>query len=267
MKNRGIVYIFISIILIIIVCFFVFIKYDSNEMNPGLLNKKWYHYDNLTGYYDVFYIDNKELKFDTSNKKYESCTGYNYNKSNNELKLNCDKKIIIDKLEENKIVLNIDSKKIVFFDNIDNSLNYEFEVYFKKSMVEFKKEKKVVSEFIKINYSRFLELFNSNEFSYVIFFDNNCSSVDCVLSLNTIEKWITKYNNIYYVNINDFSDKEIESINEINNNFVIDKNYYNGIYPRIMVINNKSIYKDFEIKCKGFDCTSYDNILKEDNYE
>ena len=45
------------------------------------------------------------------------------------------------------------------------------------------------------------------------------------------------------------------------------KNYYNGIYPRIMVINNKSIYKDFEIKCKGFDCTSYDNILKEDNYE
>lgn len=261
MKNRGIVYIFISIILIIIVCFFCFKKFDSNEMDSNLLNKKWYHYDNLTGYYEVFYIDNNGLKFDTSNKKYDACSSYTYNKSNNELKLNCDIKIIVDKLENNKLILNIDSKKFVFFDDIDNTLNYEFEVYFKKSMTEYKKEKKVVSEFIKIEYKRFLELFKSKEFSYVVFFDDSCSSVDCVLSLNTIEKWIAKNNNVYYVDLNDFSDKQMEEINKLNRNFSLDRSYFNGIYPRVIIFNDKTIYKDFEMKCNGFDCSSYDEIF------
>ena len=261
MKNRGIVYIFISIILIIIVCFFYFKKFNSFELDSNLIEKKWYHYDNQTGYYDIFYIDNNSLKYDTSNKKYESCTSYNFNKSNNELKLNCGKKIVFSSIEDNKLILNIDSKNVVFFDDVDSTLNYEFEVYFKKSIVEYKKEKKVINDYIKIDYKRFVELFNANEFSYVVFFDNKCSSVDCVLSLNTIEKWIAKNNNVYYVAIDDFSEKEMESINKLNNNFSLDKNYYNGIYPRVLVINNKTIYKDFEIKCNGFNCTSYENIF------
>lgn len=261
MKNRGILYIFISIILIIIVCFFCLSKYKSNELDSTLLNKKWYHYDNITGYYDVFYIENNGLKYETSNKNYDSCSTYSYNKSKNELKLNCNKSIIFDKVEDNKLVLNIDSKKVVFFDDVDRSLNYEFEVYFKKTIVEYKKEKKVVSEFIKIDYNRFIEIFNGNEFSYVVFFDNKCSSVDCVLSLNSIEKWITQNNNVYYVDINDFSSTQMENINKLNNNFMTDKNYYSGIYPRVIVFKNKTIYKDFEIKCTGFNCTGYDNIF------
>jgi hypothetical protein len=95
----------------------------------------------------------------------------------------------------------------------------------------------------------------------VVFFDNKCSSVDCVLSLNSIEKWITQNNNVYYVDINDFSSTQMENINKLNNNFMTDKNYYSGIYPRVIVFKNKTIYKDFEIKCTGFNCTGYDNIF------
>lgn len=261
MKNRGIVYIFILIILIIVVCIFCLIKFNSGHIDESILNKKWYHYDYLTGYYDVFYIDDVQLKIDFSNEQYKSCTKYTFNKRNNELSLNCDKKIVFDEVIDDKLVLNIDSKKIVFFDDVDNSLNYEFESFYKKSITEYKKEKKVIGEFIKIDYTRFYELFKDKEFSYFVFYDNNCSSVDCVLSLNVIEKWLNKKHNVYYVNINDFSDIQMESINKLNNNFSLDKNYYNGIYPRVIVVNNNEIYKDFEIKCKGFNCTSYENIF------
>ena len=173
MKNRGIVYIFISIILIIIVCFFCLIKFNSGHIDESVLNKKWYHYDNITGYYDVFYIENNVLQLDFTNNKYNSCNEYTYNSSNNELKLDCGKKIIINSIDEDKLILNIDSKKVVFFDNVDNSLNYEFKSFYNKSMVEYKKDKKVISDYIKIDYNRFYELFSEKEFSYFVFFDNN----------------------------------------------------------------------------------------------
>ena len=79
--------------------------------------------------------------------------------------------------------------------------------------------------------------------------------------MNSIEKWITQNNNVYYVDINEFSEGQMESINKLNNNFTIDKNYYSSIYPRVMVFKNKTIFKDFELKCTGFDCTVYDNIF------
>lgn len=261
MKNRGIVYIFISIILIVIACFFVYSKHNSMDIDSNILNRKWYHYDNITGYYDVFYIENNVLQLDFANNKYNSCNEYTYNSSNNELKLDCGKKIIINNIDEDKLILNIDSKKVVFFDNVDNSLNYEFKSFYNKSMVEYKKDKKVVSDYIKIDYKRFYELFSEKEFSYFVFFDNNCSSVDCVLSLNVVEKWISKNNNVYYVNINDFSDDQMRSINNLNKNFSMDRNYYNNIYPRVLIVNDKVIYKDFEFICEGFDCTSYENIF------
>ena len=87
MKNRGIVYIFISIILIIVVCIFCLVKFNSGHIDESILNKKWYHYDNITGYYDVFYIENNLLQLDFSNDKYNSCSKYTYNSSNNELNL------------------------------------------------------------------------------------------------------------------------------------------------------------------------------------
>ena len=79
MKNRGIVYIFVSIILIVITCFFVYSKHNSMDIDSNILNKKWYHYDNITGYYDVFYIENNLLQLDFSNDKYNSCSKYTYN--------------------------------------------------------------------------------------------------------------------------------------------------------------------------------------------
>ena len=261
MKNKGIVYIFISIILIVIACFFCFTKFESNSIDENLLNKKWYHYDYSTGYYNTFYIDLNSFNYDVSKGDYSSCTNYTYNKSSNELRLNCDEKISIVEVKSNRIVLNIDSKNLVFYDNVDSSLNYEFESFYKKSISEYKKEKSVVTELIKINYNRFFELFKENEFSYFIFYDNACTSVDCVLSLDVIEKWINVKSNIYYVNINEFSDEQMLNLNKINKSFSIDRTYYNGIYPRVIVINNGIIHKDFEIKCKGFDCSSYDKVI------
>lgn len=262
MKNRLFVLFFSSIILTIIVCFFCLFKYSSNTLDEHLLNKKWYQYDNSTGYYNTFYMDGINLEYSlpgNTDSEYDSCKKYNYNKSSNELSLDCNKKIQINEVGSNYIVLIIDSKKIKFFDNIDDSLNYEFESYHDKSISEYKNEMSRVSELIKINKSSFIDIFNSGDESRIIFYSDNCTSVDCVLSLDIIEKWISVSGNIHYIDINEFTDEDINAMNILNSDFSVDRNYYNGIYPRVIVIKNSDIINTYEIKCSGFNC---DKIAK-----
>lgn len=258
MKNRLIKVIFVSIIAIIIVCFFCLFKYGKNTLNPNLLNKKWYHYDNSTGYYDTFFMDGVNMSYSLFDEKneYSTCKKYTFNKSRNELTLDCGKKIQIIEINENYIILSIDLKKIKFFSNIDDTLNYEFEVFYDKSISEYRNEMSRVSELIKINPSRFFEIISSDEKSKIIFYGDSCTSVDCVLSLDIIEKMISVSDNIHYVNINDFSDIEMSQLNNINNELSVDKSYYNGIYPRIIIFENNQVVDNYEVKCKGFNCNS-----------
>ena len=94
--------------------------------------------------------------FDEKNE-YSSCKKYTFNKSRNELNLDCNKKIKLIEITDKYIVLDIDLKKIKFFSNIDDTLNYEFELFYNKSISEYKTEMSRVSELIKINSERFLQ--------------------------------------------------------------------------------------------------------------
>lgn len=258
MKNRIIKLIFVSIIVIIIVCFFCLFKYGKNTLDPNLLNKKWYHYDNSTGYYDTFYMDGVNMSYSLYDEKneYSSCKKYTFNKSKNELVLDCGKKIQVIEIKDDYIVLAIDLKKTKFFSNIDDTLNYEFELFFDKSISEYKNEMSRVSELIKINSTRFFEIIGSEDKSKILFYGNSCTSVDCVLSLEKIEKLISLSDNIHYVNIEEFSELEMAQLGNINEELSQDKSYYNGIYPRVIIFENNQVIDNFEVKCKGFNCNS-----------
>lgn len=258
MKNRIVKLIFISIIVIIIVCFFNLFKYGRNTLNSNLLNKKWYHYDNSTGYYDTFFMDGVNMSYSLYDEKneYSSCKKYTFNKSKNELVLDCDKSIKLIEISDNYIILEIDLKKIKFFSNIDDTLNYEFELFFNKSISEYKNEMSRVSELIKVNFDGLYEIIDSEEKSNIIFYGNSCTSVDCVLSLDIIEKMISVSDNIHYVNVEEFSDDDMRKFSELDENLSNKKSDYNGIYPRIIVFENNKVLESFEIKCKGFNCNS-----------
>lgn len=258
MKNRIVIYILSSIVLIIIVCFFCLFKYNNISIDENLLNKKWYQYDNSTGYFNTFYMNENSLSYvlpGKVNSEFLSCKNYHFNKANNQLNLDCGKEIQISEVSEKYIVLTIDSKKIKFFDNVDDSLNHEFESYHKKSIGEYKNEMNRVSELIKINSSSFFEIIESGEKAKFIFYSDNCTSVDCVLVLDLIEK-LVNVENIHYVNINEFTDIEISKLNKLNSELLNNKDYYNGIYPRVIVFENQELIKNYELKCTGFNCTN-----------
>lgn len=256
MKNRFIIYIFGSIILIIIVCFFCLFKYKNITLDDNLLNKKWYQYDNSTGYYNTFYMDENSLSYvltGKENNEFLNCKKYNFNRANNQLNLDCDKEIQINEVNDKYIVLTIDSKKVKFFENVDDSLNYEFESYHKKSISEYKKEMNRVSDLIKVTPSSFFEIIDSGVKSKFIFYSNNCTSVDCVLMLDFIEKLIN-IEKIHYVDIADFNEIDLNKMNLLNEELINDKDYYDGIYPRIIVIEDKEVKENYELKCTGFNC-------------
>jgi hypothetical protein len=69
-------------------------------------------------------------------------------------------------------------------------------------------------DFIKINYDRMIELLDTNENQTFLVFGDNCSSIECSLLLDVVEKWISTNENMYYVNISEFDQKQLTKLNK-----------------------------------------------------
>ena len=261
MKNKNIRNAIIFIIVVILFVIFQYIRFNSREIDEKIYNKVWYKYNYNTGYYDTFEMNNSTVKYikpSVSNEDdYSNCVNYYYNKKENSLILDCNKKIKILSVDNNSINLIVDNKSKIFFDSIDETTNHEFESYFGKSIIEYKKEKLQAKDFIKINENKLKEIINSDAYSKIVFIGNECTSVDCALALDVMEKWIATTEDVYYFDVNDLNDKLLKYLNNIDNNLVNNINYYDNIYPRIIISKKGKIIDNYEIKCKGFDCTNY----------
>ena len=249
-------------IIIVILVIINFLRYKYNSLADEITNVKWYRYNfNNNGLYDVLEFTNGNINvylptdMNVENE-FDGCTKYTFDKKDNSIKLDCKKDIKITEHDKNKLVLSIDNKKYVYFRNVDDSLNYEFELYFEKSMIDYKKEKEQVTEIIQINEEKLYEIIQSDEYSKVVFIGDKCTSVDCVLALDVVEKWISLSSNVYYYDVNELNNGIINYINKINNSSY-NKDYYNNIYPRIIIFKNNKIVDQYEIKCNGFNCSKY----------
>ena len=172
------------------------------------------------------------------------------------IKLDCNKEVKIDSYDSNSLTLDFDGKNEKYFTNIEDSLNYEFEKYFEKSIVEYKKERSQVTEFSKINQNKLIEVLKDDEYSKIVFISDKCTAIDCVLVLDIMEKWVSTNENIYYYDVNYLSTGMINYINSISVNKV-DYSYYKDIYPKVIVSKNNNIIDMYEVKCTGFNCTKY----------
>ena len=221
MKDKITIIIFIVILFIIVL--FNFKSYTNVKLDETIIDKNWYKYNILTGYYDILNISENNIKFikpdDTNDlNKYD----------------------------------NFDNVNQKFFTNMQDSLNYEFEKYYKKSLSEYKKEKSQVAEVIKINDNKLLELVKEDKYSKIIFYGDKCSSIECTLVLNIMEKlYVADSSSIFYYNANEINNNLLKKLNKI------DKKFYNNVYPRIIIVKNNKIVDTYEIKCSGLNCTKY----------
>ena len=262
MKNRIVFYIIYFMIIVIIATFFVLLKYYPVGLEKKVLDINWYYYDSKTGYYNKLYINDGYLNYykadNTSVQNiYDNCSKYTYKKKKKEFTLNCGEKLLINSYNNDKLSLLINNKEFLFFKNPFDSLNYEFEKYYNQSISEYKIQRMQGIDFIKINYDRMMELLDINENQTFLIYGDNCSSVECALLLDVVEKWISTNENIYYVNISKFDNKQMTKLNKKNDKFLLDSSYYNDVYPRIVVTKKNKILDDYLFKCKGFNCSKY----------
>ena len=261
MKDKITIIIFIVILFIIVL--FNFKSYTNVKLDETIIDKNWYKYNILTGYYDILNISENNIKFikpdDTNDlNKYDNCDSYSYDKKNKTLNLNCKSKIKINNITNNSLDINFDNVNQKFFTNMQDSLNYEFEKYYKKSLSEYKKEKFQVSEVIKINDNKLLELVKEDKYSKIIFYGDKCSSIECTLVLNIMEKlYVADSSSIFYYNANEINNNLLKKLNKIDKKFENDVNFYNNVYPRIIIVKNNKIVDTYEIKCSGLNCTKY----------
>lgn len=262
MNNKNIIYIIgVFIIGIILTLLYIF-KYD--KISDNILDKNWYRYNYINGYYDVFNINEYKMSYyrpssENFTNQYDRCSNYRYNKKNKTIILDCNKEIVIKSSDNNKLTLLIDNEENVFFNNIDDSLNYEFNKFYGKSMSEYKKSESQVVDSIKLPISSLMNIIKEKEDAKIIFMGNKCSSVDCLTSYDVIEKWLSVSTNTYFINSDELSNNVTLLLNKINKNFSKDLDFYNDAYPRVMITNGGNIIDSYLIKCHGFNCSSFYN--------
>ncbi len=260
MKNKKIVYFVIVSLIIIALTVVSIFKYVSLSINT-LSNTKWYRYNYTNGIYESLEFKDGIINYfkptQTNNvNSLDNCTSYSYNKKNKSLKLNCDKEIKIVNYDNNSLSLEFDGKSEKFFSSIEDSLNYEFETYFEKSLVEYKNQRIQVTDFSKINKNKLIEVIRSDNYSKIVFIGDKCTSVDCTLILDIMEKWISTNENIYFFDVSDLDSYLINYFNNISIN-KFDYNYFNDIYPKVIVTKNNNIVDRYAVNCTGFNCTKY----------
>jgi len=256
MKNKKkYIYIFVLIMIILaIICFVLII--NSNSVEKNIKNKKWYNYNKETATYNVLEIKNHKLTLLMDNEDFSKCTRYRYNSTDKSLIMNCEEKIIINEYKENYLVLSINDKEMKFYTTTDETLNYEFEKFYEKSILEFKNERKQILQLLKIDYNNIPE----DENLIIVFNNDMCNNIECVLIMDILEKWHVESNNVYIISLNDINKNEL---NEINNKFNINLKIDNN-YPYILTKSNEN-YNFEEFKCNDLYCSNWRNHIKKTN--
>ena len=261
MKNKNIIYVYFVMLVVIILTLVNIFKYRQATIDNEISNKIWYRYNYTNGLYESIEFKNGSIDYfkptGTNNtNSLDNCTKYTYDKRNNLIKLNCKKTIKILNSDNDSLSLEFDGKNEKFFRNIEDSINYEFETYFEKSIIDYKKERAQVTDFSKINQNKLFEVLKENEYSKIVFIGNKCTSIDCILVLDIMEKWVSTNENIYYFDVNNLNNNIINYLSNISNN-TYSYDSFDNTYPKILVSKNNKIIDEYDVKCTGFNCTKY----------
>ena len=107
MKNRGLIILICSVIIVLIVS--IIFVYSLKTMDNNLLGRDWYHYDIKTGYFDKMFLENDVFTYykpndDNTTNEYSFCSKYNYNKLSKKIILDCGKELNIKSVNKRTIL-------------------------------------------------------------------------------------------------------------------------------------------------------------------
>ena len=183
MKNKIYSYVIVLMVFIIVLMIIRVLRYNYLSIDKDIQDITWYRYNFNNGLYETLYINNGTIKYfkptSTNNtNSLDNCTNYTYNKKSKVFKLNCDKEIKILDYDDNYLSIDFDGKNEKFFNNIEETLNNEFEAYFQKSMTDYKKERNQVTEVSKINEDKLYEVLKDEDYSKIVFIGDKCIGVE-----------------------------------------------------------------------------------------
>jgi len=243
----------LSIILIFsLISLLIFLYLKNVTPINQIAYKEWYRYNNKSGSYETFFINNDTIIL-KGNDLYSNCSKYSYNEKTKIIKLNCDQEIKILNFNNNQLNVNINNEELSFFNSIEQSYNYEFNKYFNMSELEFIEKNSHIKQLRKISYE---DLINNDSNYIVLLYSNNCINTECIIFDLIFEKWIVKSENVYSFNLNNIKSNQLSYF------FKIDNNILNSNYPILLINNNNQIKVEY-IKCNGFYCDKYENLIEE----
>ena len=235
----------------------------NHPMDKDIKNVTWFNYNIKTGTYDILKIEESKLTYMYDGDEYDGCSYYTYNSKSKKVVLDCGKEIEIKDFENNNLTLRINGEAKTFFKATDDSINYEFQKYYGKSITEYKEDKNQIKDIIKVDYSKILEFYNSNEKNLVVYIGDGCNNIECTIALGVLEKWSVDNSNVYFIDSTNLTQTDINKMYNINIGFSKEVNYYNSNYPLILIVGNKEIYDNKYFKCNGFDCTMWKDYAKD----
>lgn len=255
-KDKIITYMFMMGI--IIFCSIIYIN-GVSPLDEAIYNKKWYSFNVEDGSYRMIEISNDNILLNGFSG-FDICKEYSYNKKDMIFNLDCDKKIEYNRYKDGELVLEINNKEIHFFDTIEQSYNYEFNKYFNMSEGEFIDSYSQVEELILIDYKSLIDFIDEGKRFTLILNGDMCINYECYLFDKLLEKLIVKSSDIYSFNPSNITDDEIKKLNSYSSDLLLDYNFYNSNYPRVVIFSDKNVVETFLIKCDGFDCSKYESI-------
>lgn len=243
--KRIILYIFLIVVFTLLGV--IGMGYEKIELPDNILNKVYYKYNNLTGFYDSIKFTSKKVTYEGEELDLEGCSEYQYTSLNGIVKFSCGHALKIISGTSEVLAITMNNNNYYFFTSKENSFEYQFREKFNMTYSEYKntslnKEKEITEE--KLN-----ELIDSLTTSYVYINTDKCDYT-CAL----VEDKLNTLDNSYYINIDNITREDI--LNSISD----------STKPIILTLG-KGYVKKTTINIKGFNIEELTNYLKETENE
>lgn len=259
-SERNIVFLIMAMGMAII-CILLYLTAFGNVID-SIMYKNWYWYNSLTGTYEKIYFEKEKMTYSTDNKEFDSCSKYKYNKNNYTISMDCNIDLKIEHSNDSCLIIKYKNNEKKFFTTTEETVNNEFKEYYSMSMTEYTDKNGFIKDLKKIKVEEIESLLKDEKKSIILLSGDNCNNVTCVTILSSLEKWISKSEDVYYFDSTDIKESDALKLNEVDKKFYKKPSEYNSSYPLVFIVGNNKLHKVETLNCKGLDCEKYDEYYK-----
>lgn len=237
-----------------------FINRPLDRPKDEILGVTYYKYNPVTNDYDEFMINKDEISYTGSDFNLEGCKSYTYNKDTSIIKLDCNKAFRIGGETKNGLIIDMEEKRSFFYSKKESSYNYEFQRVFGTTENMYKSAGENSLRDIEINVEELIELASSKTPSFIYIKNKSCET-SCTI-FNQSFKNFSKEKNIYYLNLDNLTQENINKLHEEIDTFPSTLKELTKNYPQVLVIKDNELLETIKIDLNGFDASNYENYAE-----